>query len=410
MKRKANLLLILVLALAGIVAPAAAQNADTTKTAPEPPKEEKKKKWYDVVSFGGYTQVRYNRLLETNEDLKCDQCDKSWGKGQGIFIRRGRLKFSGDVHPRVYFYIQTDIAASASSTGLHFLQIRDAYFDLGLDAKKTFKMRVGQSKVPFGFENLQSSQNRIAFDRSDPLNSAVPNERDLGVFVYWTPEKIKERFNYLQKSGLKGSGDYGVFGIGVYNGQTANRPELNDEPHAAARLTWPFEIKGQYIETSVQGYNGRYVLPNDLRSSGVEGNEEFDDQRVAGSLIVYPQPIGFQAEYNVGRGPEFNPGDSTIATRDLSGGYGMLMYRFKIKDQVFIPYVRSQVYTGGKKLETDARHYDILEHEIGVEWEPVKYFELTAAYTIADRTYEDFKKPDNRQQGNLLRLQLQFNY
>ncbi len=33
------------------------------------------KKWYDNFSIRGYTQVRYNRLLETNEDLGCEQCD-----------------------------------------------------------------------------------------------------------------------------------------------------------------------------------------------------------------------------------------------------------------------------------------------------------------------------------------------
>jgi hypothetical protein len=43
----------------------------------------------------------------------------------------------------------------------NFLQIRDAYFDLSFDAKKEYRVRIGQSKVPYGFENLQSSQNRL---------------------------------------------------------------------------------------------------------------------------------------------------------------------------------------------------------------------------------------------------------
>ena len=32
-------------------------------------------KWYDNISMRGYVQVRYNRLFETNPDLKCEQCD-----------------------------------------------------------------------------------------------------------------------------------------------------------------------------------------------------------------------------------------------------------------------------------------------------------------------------------------------
>ena len=31
-------------------------------------KQESEKKWYDNISIRGYTQIRYNRLLESNED------------------------------------------------------------------------------------------------------------------------------------------------------------------------------------------------------------------------------------------------------------------------------------------------------------------------------------------------------
>ncbi|MFN5335489.1 MAG: hypothetical protein ACK5BV_09900, partial [Bacteroidota bacterium] len=33
------------------------------------------KKWYESIAIRGYTQIRYNRLLETNENLGCEQCD-----------------------------------------------------------------------------------------------------------------------------------------------------------------------------------------------------------------------------------------------------------------------------------------------------------------------------------------------
>lgn len=117
------------------------------------------KHWYESLQMRGYTQVRYNRLGETNPNLKCEQCDRYWGNNQGVGIRRARLIISGQVHPRVYLYFQTD-AANTVGTGMQFLQVRDLYFDYGLDKKNEFRLRFGQSKVPFGFENLQSSQNR----------------------------------------------------------------------------------------------------------------------------------------------------------------------------------------------------------------------------------------------------------
>ncbi len=65
------------------------------------------------------------------------------------------------------------IFASASGTSLNYAQLRDAYFDLSIDKEKQNRFRVGQSKIPYGFEELQSSQNRLDFDRTDALNSLL---------------------------------------------------------------------------------------------------------------------------------------------------------------------------------------------------------------------------------------------
>jgi hypothetical protein len=368
------------------------------------------KKWYDVMSLGGYTQIRYNRLLETNPDLGCEQCDKSWGGDNNVFIRRGRLRFSGYVTKRIFFYIQPDFASGVSSN-LNFTMLRDAYFDVGLDKKNEFRFRIGESKVPYSFENLQSSQNRLPLDRNDALNSAAPNERDLGVFFYYAPAKIRERFDYLIKSGLRGSGDYGVFGLGFHNGQTLNKPEANDNLHVAARLTYPFQLKnGQIIEAGIQGYSGQFVLLSTSKDVLGTPGFEYTDQRLAASLVVYPQPFGFQAEYNIGNGPRYNPALNTIEESNLHGGYVLAQYRTKIKDHALTPFVRYQYFDGGKKHELDARSYEVSDLEIGLEWQPVKAMEINCTYTISDRTYEDAANRDNHQKGNLLRIQVQFNY
>ena len=88
----------------------------------------------------------------------------------------------------------------------------------------------------------------------------------------------------------------------------------------------------------------------------------------------------------------------------------MLMYRQQFKKHTLIPFARYHFYNGGKKHELDARHYKVSEYEFGIEWSPFKQFELVAMYTVSDRTFEDFKLQDNKQMGNLLRLQVQFNY
>lgn len=384
---------------------------DTSTVSKDSIKQSSSSEWYKKIKIRGYTQLRYNRLLETNPELKCEQCDKSWGENGGFFLRRVRLVLYGQISDRLYFYIQPDFSSSVDASNNNFAQLKDVYFDLGLDKDNEFRLRFGQSNIPFGFENIQSSQNRLALDPSDGLNSALSNEQDLGVLFYWAPKKIRERFSKIGNARFKGSGDYGVFALGVYNGQTANKNEANNEPHIISRLTYPFELKNkQLIETSIQFYRGKYVLPT--VSSGVTGKRNFEylDQRAAASFVLYPQPFGLQMEYNIGTGPQYNTGTNTIEQHKLKGGYALASYALKIKEQLLFPFIRYQYYDGGKKNERDARNYVVKDIEFGAEWQPVKYLEFVASYTVSDRTFEDSLKPLNHQVGNLLRLQLQFNY
>ncbi|WP_295233925.1 porin [Sediminibacterium sp.] len=369
-------------------------------------------KWYESFSIRGYSQIRYNRLLESNPNLNCEQCDRSWGNNGGFFMRRMRIIFYGQINKNVYFYVQPDFASSPASDRLHFAQIRDAYFDIGVDKENEFRFRVGQSKVPYGFENMQSSQNRIPLDRNDALNSAVSNERDIGVFFYWAPKEKRKLFSSLVNDGLKGSGDYGVFAFGAYNGQTANNPELNNKLHIVSRFSYPFVINNQIIELGVQAYKGKFVVPRANLSAGVKYNSDlnYTDERVAASFILYPKPFGVQAEYTIGRGPQFNNVTDSIEVKVLNGGYITLSYMKKMQKQTIIPFIRYQYYNGGKKHERDARSYNVNELEVGAEWQLNKNFELVLNYTISKRRFEDYVLQNNLQSGNLLRIQAQVNF
>jgi len=363
-------------------------------------------KWYDRLNLRGYMQFRYNRLLETNPLLECEQCDKSWGENGSFSIRRARLILSGDLHERVFAYIQPDFASQDTNTA----QLRDFYFDIALDADREFRFRLGQSKVPYGFENLQSSSNRLPLDRADSFNSAEPNERDMGVFFYWAPLEIRKRFRKLIEEGLKGSGDYGVVGLGLSNGQTPNQLEANETRMAVARVTYPFQLEsGQYFETSLQGYWNEFEA---IKPPKVDygGSEPTRDRRVGASLVWYPQPLGFQAEYNVGDSPTYDAGTNSIRNQRVHGGYAQTMFNTQIAGQSLIPFVRYQVYDGGKKHEQDARRHSVRDLDIGVEWSPLPALELTLDYGVSQRTTSDSTAENNAQSGSLLRLQAQFNY
>jgi hypothetical protein len=295
---------------------------------------------------------------------------------------------------------------------------------LSIDKKKEYRFRVGQSKVPYGFENLQSSQNRLTLDRNDALNSAVANERDLGVFFYWAPSKIRDRFAMLVKDGYKGSGDYGVFAFGAYNGQTANKSEANRDLHVVTRVSYPFVVGNQIIEPGLQAYTGKWAFTNELSLEEKDKNDIITkpavttpnklytlDQRIAASFILYPKPFGIQAEYTIGKGPRYDKVKNSVDVSKLEGGYVTLNYKLDLPNHKYLyPFAKFQYYDGGKKFEKDARSYVVRDYEIGLEWQPFKAFELVAEWVIADRTFEDSALKNNRQQGNLLRLQAQFNF
>jgi hypothetical protein len=391
----------------------------------EAKKEEKDKPWYERLSIRGYTQIRYNRLpsFSRNDELINEQGDRFLARNSGFGIRRARVIISGDLGDHLSVYLQPDFA-SVIGEQLNVTILRDWYADIFFDKAKEFRLRVGQSKVPFGFENLQSSSNRLALDRSESLNSALRDERDIGAFFYWAPAEVRARFKHLVDANLKGSGDYGVVGVGVYNGQNANRLERNENVHVVARVAYPLQLGNQIIEANLAAHWGRYVValgspaanvPAYTVAPGVPNN--LRDARAAASFILYPQPFGVQAEYNIGVGPSIGTGDqaTVVDSRQLRGGYLQLMYMLKdvLGTRSLTPYVRGTLYEGGKKFETNAPRYDIREVEAGAEWQFNKWIELTGAYLVADRTTSRYSTAVNgfpQTQGHVTRVQLQFNY
>jgi hypothetical protein len=394
--------------LLSVLAPATTARAQAANPSPSPAPPAP---WYTKFRIRGYGQVRYNRLFESNAQLQCEQCDRSWGENGGFFIRRARLIVQGQVHQNVFIYLQPDFASTAGTT-FNVGQLRDWYMDVGVDKSNEFRFRLGQSKVPYSFESMQSSQNRLPLDRADATNSAQTNERDLGAFFMWAPRKVRARFASLVNDGLKGSGDYGVLAVGLYNGQTANRPDANNNQTAVVRMTYPFATKTQIIEPSIAAYTGLYTVTAEQRTTGVKGRSDwtYRDDRVLVSLNIAPRPFGLLAEYNVGRGPEYNPRRDSIETRRLHGGFMTATYRLTAGKHVLFPFARYQVYDGGKKHERDARSHSVRDFETGIEWQPNEAFELVAEWYVGHRRFEDKQRPTNRQRGQLLRLQAQFNY
>lgn len=423
-------------------------------------KKKEKKFSTNSVKLRGYVQVRNTTLLGGDEgiNLWSDRSvgdDKSLGDADKNFlIRRARLVIYGDYGDHLSYYIQPDFASSiggttnsnASGAG-NFAQLRDAYGDIYIDKERVHRVRIGQSKIPFGFENLQSSQNRLALDRVDALNSAARDERDLGAFYYYTPVVTQNLFEEIGKLGLKHSGNYGQFGIGAYNGQGANARDQNDNYHVVARYTHPWKTEsGQIYEAGIQAYKGQYIsttgaysrrVGNTLASatptlgSGapLSGRNGIDDERVGVSFMMYPQPFGLQAEWNWGNTPGLDVASNRIEKKSLNGGYIQAMYKidnvkFFNDNTTVIPFIKYQYFDGYNKAETNSPKNEVHDWELGVEWQIAPEVEIVAEYHRLNRTnLVTGNRPAASGSNNLparedydnfsadaLRIQVQYNY
>lgn len=397
---------------APVATPAAPPAPKVAATTPRP------KAWYERLQLRGYTQMRFSEIVSGDASAVGQQSrlrsvqDAGISDRSNFSLRRVRLVLQGDVTDRLSLYLQPDFATSVSNqSGTErregFAQLRDAYVDWHLNSDHTLKLRFGQSKVPVGWENLQSSSNRLPLDRTDAINSAVPGERDLGVAVYYTPPSVQRIWDRLAKNGQKLFGNYGAFSLGAWNGQGINRTEHNNHLMTTAMASWPFEVGDQVIEVGASGMLNR--IQPELRTGGIS-TVAFRDERVGVHAILYPQPFGFQAEWTWGRGPQFDVASQRIETAPLGGGYFQMMYRADHSPiGPIMPYARWQRYRGGWKGATNAPRLETDEIELGIEWQPVKSLEITAAYAAMNRREADERRL-GRAEGSVIRTQVQWSY
>lgn len=410
-------------------------------------KKKESKSWTSRVNIRGYVQNRVTKMIGDDGDnprnpvdLWSDRSvgtDDSINADKNFLIRRARVIIFGDFGDHLSYYIQPDFNNSGPSSGqTGYVQLRDAYGDINIDKAKVHRVRVGLSKVPFGFENLQSSSNRLAMDRADALNSAVRDERDTGAFYYYTPENIQALFKEIGDKGLKHSGNYGMLALGMYNGQGANRSDVNDNYHVVARATYPWKTEtGQIFEAGIQAYRGDYQpttgsyrrtstssasAPNVVTGNGTTTTKGIKDERVGVSFMMYPQPFGLQAEWNWGSTPGLDVAQNRIEDKHLQGGYVQAMYKvdnFQFLDTngTLIPFIRWQYFDGYNKAETNAPQNHVNDWELGLEWQLAPELEIMAEYHRMKR--------NNLVTGNLaravdyqsftadaLRVQVQYNF
>lgn len=351
-------------------------------------------RWYERIRINGYSQFKYN--LGATSPLFDLPLNDSFGDQQPneFYVRRLRLVLQGQVSERIAFFMQ--FALEGGQQHLENREMIDNYFDYYLTKDRVHRLRAGLHRVPNAFDTYRSSTNRQEQDRHESIQSGAPGERDLGIAYYWSPKIAQSRFAQLAAY-HNGPGDYGVFGVMVYNGQGHNNFELNKNKHVGAKLAYPFELpNGRLLETGVLAYRGIFSVEGvgSPTSTGAarchdalnsEGGCDVNDERVTAYFWTPPQPWGVLAEFTVGRGPERNANNRFVDERALHGGYIQGYYTWRYSDVgMLTPYVRWGEYYGGFKSLDGAPNGQSRTWNFGLVWEPDTHFRFNVDWVFKD--------------------------
>ncbi|MGH7411920.1 MAG: porin [Candidatus Methylomirabilis sp.] len=198
-----------------------------------------------------------------------------------FLVRRGRIGLSGTFYKYFDFFVEADFGQGAAV-------LTDGYLELRYWPE--LRLRAGQFKVPFSYEDLFSDNNIDFVERSVADNLAPA--RDLGAMLH-------------------GSLFGGVvsYAGGIFNGTGQNTADTNNSKDLAARLVvYPFKqtdlvwLKNLHVGADVtwgeqdsgQSLRGRtdgtFVFFNRINTRG-------DRLRYSGEVAYYTGPFTIYGEY-----------------------------------------------------------------------------------------------------------------
>lgn len=226
-----------------------------------------------------------------------------------FLIRRARIGLTGTFYKYFDFYVETDFGQGASGRDGNVV-LTDGFLDIHYWPE--LKLRAGQFKVPFGYEELLSDNN-IDFVERSVADNLVPS-RDMGAMVYGSA------FDGLVS-----------YALGGFNGSGQNKRDTNDSKDLAARLvlapfkqadlpwlknlqvggdvTWGDEDSGQSLQGKT---DAQFVF---FRSIATRG----DRLRYSGEAAYYHGPFTMYGEYIQTREERKGLGSGGSNLHDLYG-------------------------------------------------------------------------------------------
>ncbi len=322
---------------------------------------QEKKSWISNVKLSGYGMVQYQ--YNGNESTAADE--HGTNKSNSFNLRLARFTLDGRVLEDFYWKAQVQFNGNTSTLGSS-----PRVVDLFAEWQKLdfFKIKVGQFKRPFTFENpmhpidqgfMSYSQNISALAGfSDRAGAHASNGRDIGIQLQGDFLKNKNGRDLLH------------YQVGVFNGQGINVSDVDQQKDLIGGM-WFMPIKGMRI--GAFGWTGSYARKGTWTEDGEtkSGTRSLQQRRYAISAEYKADDWTLRSEYIHSTGYAFatryqNASDAKDCTLSGNGDKADGVYAL-----VIAPVIKNKVHAKAR--------YDM--YRSNAEWNKAKtFYEIGADY------------------------------
>lgn len=345
--------------------------------------KEPKVKVLNDIKFSGYVMSQYQ------------YSDKENAKSNTFNIRMVRLALEGKLLTDFYWKVQLQANGNTSDLGASPRMV-DAFAEWQkFDA---FKVKAGQFKRPFTFENpmhpmtqgfMSYSQNVLKLAGfNDRVGEHASNGRDIGVQLQGDLFKANDGHHYLH------------YQVGVFNGQGINQKDVDERKDIIGGV-WVSPVKG--LRIGAFGWTGSYARKYELTERDASGNEvkksavrSLPKNRYAISAEYAAHDWTLRSEYIHSQGYSFSKAntsgketnvDVNLDAGDQADGFYALVIAPVVSKKLYAK-ARYDMYRPKAEWGTSKTQY-----EIGANYCIGKHIMIAAEYArVNDRS---FKKAPN---------------
>lgn len=318
--------------------------------------QEKKASWFNNVKLSGYGMTQYQYSSREND------------KSNTFNLRMFRLALDGRIMDEFYWKAQVQLNGNTSTLGSS-PRVVDLFAEW--QRYSAFRVKIGQFKRPFTFENpihpitqgfMSYSQNVLKLvGMSDRTGEHASNGRDLGVQIQGDFLPNAEGRNILH------------YQLGVFNGQGTNTKDVDQRKDVIGGI-WVAPIKG--LRLGVFGWEGstaRKGTWTDENGNSHSGVRSLPKHRYAISGEYLCNDWTFRSEYVHSTGKAFS---TTINNFNDDNSKNCNLSKNGEKADGYYALVIAPVIQ--KKLHAKAR-YDVYRPK--AEWTTAKtYYEVGLDY------------------------------